>query len=223
MAVCNAAPPSLRQATKAITATRGQALQLRSIFDQSLIPMAMVDNDRRYVEVNAAARLLTRVSLEEMRRLRIENFTAEEDMPVLAAAWEELTSEGHVSGRYRATFLDGSNIWLQYSAIANVLPGLHLLVFVPADWPGEELVGIHVVDEQETVSPLSNRQLDVLRLVAVGANASEMASELSISEATVRTHVKHILERLGAHNRAHAVALAMTHGLLGETGRSNSG
>ncbi len=34
---------------------RGRALQLRSVFDQSLIPMVMVDNERRYREVNAAA------------------------------------------------------------------------------------------------------------------------------------------------------------------------
>jgi hypothetical protein len=43
-----------------------------------------------------------------------------------------------------------------------------------------------------------------------------MADELSISEATVRTHVKNILERLGAKNRAHAVALAMGTGLLSD-------
>ena len=53
-------------------------------------------------------------------------------------------------------------------------------------------------------------------MVAVGASAAEMADELSISEATVRTHVKNILERLGAKNRAHAVALAMCSGLLGD-------
>jgi DNA-binding CsgD family transcriptional regulator len=63
---------------------------------------------------------------------------------------------------------------------------------------------------------LSERQLDVLRLVAVGASASQIADELSITEATVRTHVKHILARLGANNRAHAVALAIAQGLLGE-------
>ena len=53
-------------------------------------------------------------------------------------------------------------------------------------------------------------------MVAVGASAAEMADELSISEATVRTHVKNILERLGAKNRAQAVALAMGNRLLGD-------
>jgi ATP/maltotriose-dependent transcriptional regulator MalT len=54
----------------------------------------------------------------------------------------------------------------------------------------------------------------VLRLVALGASAGEIAGALSISHATARTHVKNILDRLGAHNRAHAVALAMRHSLL---------
>lgn len=223
MAVRNAVPPSLRQVAKAITATRGHAVQLRRVFDQSLIPMIMVDNDRRYIEVNAAARLLARISLEEIRLLRIDDLTAEEDMPVLSAAWAELIEQGSVSGRYPATFTDGGSISVHYAGIANVLPGRHIFAFVPADWPGEELEAIHVAVDQEAASPLSNRQLDVLRLVAVGANASEMAAELSISEATIRTHVKNILERLGAHNRAHAVALAMKQGLLDGTGRSISG
>src|SRR5579884_981701 len=178
MASPTAVPPSLRQAAKAIRAAQGRALQLRGVFDQSLIPMTMVDNDRRYVEANAAARFLARISLEAMRRLRIDDFTAPEDMAVLASAWEELTSRGSVSGRYRTTFPDGSSLWLLYAAIANALPGLHLLVFVPADWPCEELEAMQLAGDEPGSTPLSNRQLDVLRLVASGASAAEMASEL---------------------------------------------
>jgi DNA-binding CsgD family transcriptional regulator len=209
-------PPALQQATQAIGATRGRALQLQSVFDRSLMPMVLVDNERRYLEANAAARLLARVSLRDIRRLRIDDYTAEADRPMMEAAWAELIQRGAVSGRYHVTFPDQSDIWLLYAAIANALPGRHLVVFVPADWPGEELDAIQPSDEAEDPSALSARQLDVLRLVAVGANAAQIAAELSISEATVRTHVKNILERLGAHNRAHAVALAMTQGLLSE-------
>jgi DNA-binding NarL/FixJ family response regulator len=103
-----------------------------------------------------------------------------------------------------------------YAALANVLPGQHLIVFVPADWPGDELEEMQPHVGEEARGALSPRQLDVLRLVALGANAAKIATELSISEATVRTHVKNVLERLGAQNRAHAVALAMARGLLGE-------
>ncbi len=207
-------PSSLRLAANAIGATHGRVVQLRSAFDQSLIPMVLVDNEQRFIEVNAAARLLGRIPLEAMRRLHLSDFSAEEDLPLMEAAWEELTTHGAVNGRYRATFPDGSSIWLLYSGAANALPGQHLVVFLPADWPGAEFEDVHPAGEAGPAS-LSRRQLDVLRLVAVGANAGQIAIALSISQATVRTHVKNILDRLGANNRAHAVALAMTQGLLG--------
>ncbi len=222
MAASHQLPSSLSAAAQAIGATRGRALQLRSIFDKSLIPMVMVDNERRYMEVNAAARLLARISLEEVRRRRIDDFTAPEDVPAMREAWKELIAEGTVSGRYHVTFPDASTLWILFAGTANALPAQHLIVFVPADWPGDELEGMHASDEGSRPAALSERQLDVLRLVAVGANASQIAAELSISESTVRTHVKHILQRLGAHNRAHAVALAMTQGLLGEPAPSES-
>lgn len=209
-------PSALRQTAQAIAATRGRAFQLRKVFDRSLIPMIMVDNDRRYTEVNAAARLVFRMPLQELREHRIDDLTAHTDLPVLFDAWEELMERGTVSGRYFVTFKDGSTLWVFYAALANALPGLHLIVFVPADWPGDELEEMQPAYTEETFYGLSERQLDVLRMVAVGANASQIAAELSISEATVRTHVKNILARLGANNRAHAVALAMTQGLLGE-------
>jgi hypothetical protein len=44
-----------------------------------------------------------------------------------------------VNGRYHVTFPDGGDIWILYAGIANALPGQHLFVFVPADWPGEEI------------------------------------------------------------------------------------
>lgn len=179
--------------------------------------MIMVDNERRYTEVNAAARLLFRMPLQELRRHRIDDLTAREDMPALDVAWEELMERGEVSGRYFVTFKDQSTLWVLYAAQANALPGQHLIVFVPADWPGDELEEMTPSGDTEAGGSLSQRQLDVLRLVAVGASATQIAQELSISEATVRTHVKNILGRLGANNRAHAVALAMTQGLLGQT------
>jgi DNA-binding CsgD family transcriptional regulator len=209
-------PPALRLAAENLSATRGRVLQLRRAFDRSLIPMLMVDNDRRYTEVNAAARLLFRMSLREMRAHRIDDLTAEANLPVLEAAWAELIGRGSVSGRYQITFNDESTLWIFYAALANVLPAQHLIVFAPADWPGDELETMQPTSGDRRDASLSPRQLDVLRLVAVGADARQIAAELSISEATVRTHVKNLLDRLSANNRAHAVAIAMTTGLLGD-------
>ena len=61
---------------------------------------------------------------------------------------------------------------------------------------------------------LSDRQTEVLALVAHGATDSEIAQQLCLSADTVAWHVKEIRTRLDARSRAHAVALAMRHDLL---------
>ena len=62
--------------------------------------------------------------------------------------------------------------------------------------------------------PLSQRELDVLRLVAEGTTNRESAARLFISEATVKTHLAHIYAKLGVSDRAAAVAVAFGRGLL---------
>jgi DNA-binding CsgD family transcriptional regulator len=177
--------------------------------------MQMMDNDRRYTDANAAARLLFRMSLSEMRSRRVDDVTAEANLPAMEARWAQLLDHGSVIGRHTTVFPDGSTLSLMFAGIANVLPAQHLGMFVPADWPGNELEAMQPAEDGADGS-LSPRQLEVLRLVAVGSDARQIAAELSISDATVRTHVKNVLARLGARNRAHAVAIAMATGLLGE-------
>jgi LuxR family transcriptional regulator, regulator of acetate metabolism len=55
-------------------------------------------------------------------------------------------------------------------------------------------------------SPLTAREREVIALVSAGATNQEIASRLVISESTVKSHVKHILRKLGAANRAEAVS-----------------
>jgi PAS domain S-box-containing protein len=61
---------------------------------------------------------------------------------------------------------------------------------------------------------LTPRELEVLRLLATGANTRMSAERLGVSPATVRNHVQNLLGKLGVHSRLQAVAYANTHGLL---------
>ena len=63
--------------------------------------------------------------------------------------------------------------------------------------------------------PLSQRELEVLGLIAQGCTNKEAASRLFISEATVKTHLLHAYAKLGVRDRAAAVAAAFERGLLG--------
>lgn len=61
---------------------------------------------------------------------------------------------------------------------------------------------------------LSAREIEVLQNVAAGLRNKEIAYQLGVSEATVNAHVKHILEKLNASDRTHAVTTALRRGII---------
>lgn len=66
-----------------------------------------------------------------------------------------------------------------------------------------------------TASPeLTERELDVLRRIVAGRSNKEIATDLSITEGTVKTHVNHILDKLGVHDRTQAATTALKRGLV---------
>jgi DNA-binding NarL/FixJ family response regulator len=65
-------------------------------------------------------------------------------------------------------------------------------------------------------SSLSLREMEVLACLSQGLTTAQIAGELYISENTVKTHVRHILEKLEASNRAEAVSKATLMGLIGQ-------
>lgn len=58
--------------------------------------------------------------------------------------------------------------------------------------------------------PLSERELQVLQLVATGHQTKAIAFELGLGVTTIKTHLTHIFQRLNAVDRAHAVGIAMS-------------
>lgn len=62
--------------------------------------------------------------------------------------------------------------------------------------------------------PLSEREMDVLRCLAGGQTTHQISSLLFISENTVKTHIRHILEKMEADNRVEAVGKALKMGLI---------
>ena len=68
--------------------------------------------------------------------------------------------------------------------------------------------------------PLSQGEIRVLRYMPTNLSAPEIARELSLSVHTVRTHIRHLFVKLGAHGRTEAVARARALGLLAPSGRT---
>jgi DNA-binding NarL/FixJ family response regulator len=71
------------------------------------------------------------------------------------------------------------------------------------------------------VAPLTPRELEVLVLVAEGLSNSEIAETLFVSSHTVKTHLSHILDKVGARDRVHAVIYAYEAGII-EPGRPST-
>jgi DNA-binding NarL/FixJ family response regulator len=99
-------------------------------------------------------------------------------------------------------------------------PRLELLSAVEATARGEGVlsppVSSRLMDQvrQPRKEAVSDRELEVLRRVAVGSTNREIAERLFISEATVKTHLLHIFTKLGVSDRAAAVAAGFESGLL---------
>jgi DNA-binding NarL/FixJ family response regulator len=77
--------------------------------------------------------------------------------------------------------------------------------------PSEIALGIaeHVADDA-----LTGREIEILRRVAAGTSNKVIASQLAVSDATVKSHMKSILSKLGANDRTHAVTIAMKRGFI---------
>jgi two-component system nitrate/nitrite response regulator NarL len=74
--------------------------------------------------------------------------------------------------------------------------------------------------ELDIVDELTSREIDVLELVAAGMSNKEIASTLVISENTVKTHLRNILEKLHLQNRIQAAVYAVRQGLVDEVSTS---
>jgi len=70
------------------------------------------------------------------------------------------------------------------------------------------------IAEHVTDSSLTPREIDVLRLVAAGNANKEVCALLSLTEVTIKSHMKNILGKLGANDRTHAVTIALKRGII---------
>jgi len=109
---------------------------------------------------------------------------------------------------------------LKAGARAYLLKGLlrkELLDTIRAVHAGQKRVPPGVaagIAEHATDDALTAREIDVLRLISGGNANKEIAAQLSITEETVKGHVKNILAKLGANDRTHAVTIGIKRGII---------
>jgi DNA-binding NarL/FixJ family response regulator len=109
---------------------------------------------------------------------------------------------------------------LKAGARGYLLKGLlrkELLDTIRAVYAGQKRVSAEIaveIAEHATDDALTPRELDVLRLVARGNANKAVAAQLSLTEETVKSHIRSILAKLGANDRTHAVAIGLKRGII---------
>ncbi len=74
-------------------------------------------------------------------------------------------------------------------------------------------IAVETVNSPDLIHPLSEREQEVLRMVAAGLSNRDIASLLFIAESTVKTHVEHIIAKLGVSDRVQAAVWAIRNGI----------
>jgi DNA-binding CsgD family transcriptional regulator len=195
------------------------AQHVATLIANSSQAMLLIDDERRYVAANTpACRLLGR-SLSALTQMRVGDLgAAHAEPPELDRQWRRFLDRGSESGTCSMSAADGGVVVVNFYARANFAQGLHLSLFVPAENGGGPqsgtLDGNHAQATDLKRGTLTQRERDVLALVAAGLTGVEIASRLSISPPTVESHVGNAMRKLGATNRAHATALALQAGLI---------
>lgn len=198
-------------------------VRLRAAFERSRHPMLIADDQRRWVTGNAAACDFLNVAPEEVSWRTMDDFTPESERKWLEEQWDAFLISGAAEGWYHLYVPDRGPVPVEFGATANVLPGRHLAVFIPPDeasaehadsaW-AREPAWTPVVAEDSGRSQLTEREREVMMLVASGLQSGDLAERLFLSPETIKSHVHNAMGKLGAHTRAHAVAIALVTGQI---------
>lgn len=198
-------------------------VRLRAAFEASRHPMLIADDQRRWVTGNAAACELLGIPRNEVPWHRMDDFTPPSELARLEEQWQAFLTSGAAEGWYHLYVPDRGAVPVEFSATANVLPARHLSVFIPPDeaaadpagsGPTREPAWRPVVADESGRLQLTEREREVMTWVATGLQGGAIAERLFLSPETVKSHVQNAMGKLGAHTRAHAVAIALVTGQI---------
>jgi PAS domain S-box-containing protein len=190
------------------------------VFERSKIPMTLIGRDRRWVEVNDAALEFLRYRREEAIG-KVAGSMIKDDDPTLGdRLWEELVRTNEVYAEHLISHRSGTPLRVSIAAHGTTIDGRWhaLLVILSARFEpnGAELIGTHKAKSPGRASALTPREREVVRRVALGAGTRQIAADLYLSPATVRSHVRNAMVKTNAHTRAQLVAITLGDGLIGE-------
>jgi DNA-binding CsgD family transcriptional regulator len=195
--------------------------------------MVLVDDERRFAAVNDAATQLYQSSREEIVGRKAGTGIADEDPAIGERIWQELVRTGEYYGEQLVRRPSGPSLRVGYAAHATNLDqqwfALVVVLSAQVEPQGEELISSAPPAGSSNAGPeaapepapglisqgkgLTPRELEIVERVALGRSTPQIAADLNLSPATVRSHVRNAMVKTGAHTRAQLVALLLGDGL----------
>ena len=179
-------------------------------FKRSLNPMVLLDQNRRCVEVNGAFLRVAGYPRKELVGTPVWNIV-KGGPRATEREWRELIAGGEFLGETELVAADGSVVGVHYAAHPATVAGQRVVLFVTLETARHGRFRRTESDDASTDS-LTDREREVVNLVALGHTSREIADELHIANDTVRTHVRNAQTKLGARSRAQLVAIALGEG-----------
>jgi PAS domain S-box-containing protein len=189
----------------------GWTALFRAAFRQSRNPMALLDERRHIVDVNGALLRQLGYKRDALRGRPVHTIVAGGPLLTPAQWAAELAVKEHTA-EVGLVCADGTIVVHQWAVTTETVTGRRLILFVALSasrW-GERFR--RTLSEDDGRGVLSDRELEVVHLVALGRTGPEIADELGIAHDTVRTHVRNAMSKLAARSRAHLVAKALGEG-----------
>ncbi len=182
----------------------------RVTFDQAGVGMAHARPDGRFLRVNPKFRGITGYSEEELLARTFRDITHSDDLRADLDHLQKLLSgeTDTYSTEKRYVKKDYSHVWV------------HVTVSLARGASGEPRHFISIVEDvtarrssEERLRSLTPREVEVLRLIALGFTNPQIAKKMKFSVGTAKLHAQHIYAKLGVSDRAHAAARAVEMGL----------
>lgn len=177
------------------------------VFERTSNPVALLDGERRIVAVNEAGVALLGASREDLVGTSMEESVKPSERAVSRRDWRAFLKSGQYTGTRDVARPDGTEVAIDFAARMADVGGRRLAIYV-ALVKGQRRGGARTA--QGAVAGLTNREREVVTLIALGRETGQIATELHISAETVRTHVRNAMSKLGAHTRAQLVAVVLS-------------
>jgi len=173
--------------------------------------MCLADDARRIEDVNGACLQLLGYRRADMVGRAMYEFVAEGPL-MTRREWAGALARRRFTGDGKMARSDGATVDVQWGATTETVTGRRLVLVVALSVTGRGRGLRPATEPDRDPAPLSNREREVVQMVALGRTGPEIAAELQISHHTVRTHVRNSMRKVGARSRAHLVAMALGEG-----------